>query len=275
MFRIAPSQAEELNACGVKIDFGADESMRPRAVHADAVAEYGRLSSAVGASQEEDTAAERPCEVGLPTRGKRRAHGQIGASVGIAVGEDVRVRLACERLDGRVLETLPDFPLPEAVVRLDAALKSLLVGRGEDGHDAELLADAGDPAEGVGDVMGTLEDGVVVELGVGRQADLSPSGKHALGGKSCRDEVCDGPGVGGFSVEGDCVEDLNVASSADDESFDDVEAVEFDVSASEVGEVPASGGRRSSHASSSIEEAVSGEDATDGASAGKRLNLES
>jgi hypothetical protein len=162
-----------------------------------------------------------------------------------------------------VREAGPDLGLPAAVVVLDRRLEARLARRGEDRHDAQAQAEPGHATDDVLVLVGALEDRVVVEPGVSRQADGAPVPDQRLDGRRGGDHA-HRPGGDQAAVRRGGVEHLDVRAALDDQALDDIGAVEFGPPGREVGQVPA--GRRGgpSRARAAVQGPAPVEDAADG-----------
>ncbi len=126
--RISAPQGMEANLVGAQIDLAAHQPMRPLAGDLKALAHQVGPSSVVGATQEDDRAAQRSVRIELEALRKGSAWRGLlpAARTACAVGGDV----AC--IDGQklreVFETmpLPDLGLPQCVEAFNGILKSRL-----------------------------------------------------------------------------------------------------------------------------------------------------
>lgn len=120
-------------------------------------------------------------------------------------------------------------------------------------------------------VMGALEDGVVVEVGVGRQAVCPPVGEQGVDDAGGVDGLLHGPALDESAEEGDDIEDLDDGAVLDAQSLDDIQAVDLCEALGGDGQVPGRGGSLATQAAPSIEHAMACENAADGALAGRRV----
>src|SRR5262249_45017090 len=112
--------------------------------------------------------------------------------------------------------------------------------------------------------LGPLKDRVVVELGIDGPSEILPVGDQRVGNESGHYRVRHRPGCSQSAVQGDSVENLDMWAALDDQTLDDVEAVQFRASGGDVWQIPTWRGRGSSGAASSIEGATPLENAVDG-----------
>jgi hypothetical protein len=117
-----------------------------------------------------------------------------------------------------------------------------------------------------------LEDRVVVELGVARQTELPPVLDQALDDELGGDALIAGPRGHQAAVQRDPVEHLDLRAIADDQSLDDVEAVEFPAPAGHLRQVPARWRRGPSRPMLMVQGAATTQDAVDGALRGERFD---
>lgn len=164
----------------------------------------------------------------------------------------------------------PDLGLPTAVEAFDGRLKSHFVRRGEDRSDLEAETESDHAADGVRVLPRSCEAVVVVELSIAWKAHVLPMAEEGLEDELGGDLAL-GPHGGETSEQGNSRENRQCWPATDGQAFDGVEAVEFRSLGSDGGEVPALGRSRPTDAFAAVEEAVSGQDAADGAYAGKRF----
>src|SRR3954447_7349771 len=171
-----------------------------------------------------------------------------------------------------VLEPRPDPRLPGAVIRLDRRLEARLAGRHEHGGDPQAQAQPADAPDHIGMDVRPLEDRVVVELGVARQAELPPVLDQALDDELRRDTLPARPGRDQSAMQRDAVEDLDLGAALDDQPLDDVDAVEFLTAAGHLRQVPAPRWWRTSGPALAVQHAPAVKDAVDRAQSGQRLD---
>jgi hypothetical protein len=109
-----------------------------------------------------------------------------------------------------------------------------------------------------------LEDRVVVELGVARQADGPPvllQRRHDAGGG---DRGGPRPGGDQAAVQGHAVEHLDPQAALQRQPLDDVEAVQLGLPGRHRGEVPTGRRRRAAGAAATVEGTAAGEDPVHG-----------
>ncbi len=186
--RISAPQGMEANLVGAQIDLAAHQPMRPLAGDLKALAHQVGPSSVVGATQEDDRAAQRSVRIELEALRKGSAWRGLlpAARTACAVGGDV----AC--IDGQklreVFETmpLPDLGLPQCVEAFNGILKSRLA-RGREYRDyPQRQAQSADPAYRVRKLMSPLKHCLVIKLSIVGQPQLLPAfaqaGKRCVGG---------------------------------------------------------------------------------------------
>jgi hypothetical protein len=179
-------------------------------------------------------------------------------------------RLYLQPLQRRMVEPCPHFGLPQAVEALDGPLEAHLPGRNKHGHDSQAQADTRHTANGVGVNLRPLEERVVVELRVVRQADRPPvlhQGFHHESGRNCGRVR---PGHHQAAVQGDAIENLDRSASTNDQPLDQVEAVQFGTPVRDPGQVPTRTGRGTTDSPTAVQGSASLQDQADRAN-GRRI----
>jgi hypothetical protein len=164
---------------------------------------------------------------------------------------DVGIRSRLERGERIVMKPGPNLGLPAPVEILEAILKSVFTGDGEDWRDAEVQTQAHDPADDVGVLMGPLEPRVIIELGEFGQPDLAPMTENDLQCAHGRVRQV-GPRANQAAVQGDHVEHFDFGTALQDQALDKIPAVEFRQARSDPRQIPARWWREPTHAVSSI-----------------------
>jgi hypothetical protein len=256
----------------VEKDLGADQTTNPALVGHESMSQEVDGAPIVGASQEDESSGRMRLKVERPAarEGTTRGSPVDARSMATLRGEDIAFRSSLEFIEVGGSEALDDLGLPESVERFDGGLEAGLARRGEDGDDVQREAQPNDAAQSIGSIVGPLEAGVVVELSVGRQAVPPPTLQQSLEDEIGGD-VETRPGIDEPAMKGDGVEGVGVARLvAEREIFDDIEGVELDQAIGEIGEIPSRRRRGSTNASSAVEDAVAGEDSSDGANGWQR-----
>jgi len=218
----------------------------------------------IGPTDVDDRSGERCLKIEVPVPRQRSTWGSsIDTRRGALPGcDDESPGASGQSPEIRVMKSMPDFLLPAGVVVLDGGLEPGLSRWGEDGGDAKLQTEANDASERVLTAVVALEEGVVVELGVVREAVLGPM----------RDERFDrefrGPGGSDptgaeSSLKTECIENHHIRAAFDDESLDEVEAVELGSGGCDGREIPAFGRGWPSDSLATVQSATSKQDATD------------
>jgi hypothetical protein len=271
--RFASPQCVYPYASERQLHFDTHVAMHPVPIGLPAVTQAGDPSVLIGAADVDHRSPKRPTSVEAEVF-RHRPTGRGGVDAGRGAGPqrlDKTGRAFFELIQIGVMKTTPDLTLPAAVEGLDLSLEPLLTWRGEDRDHAELQAQADNASEAVGPLMGSLEDQVVVELGIGGKAMMPPVIKqrldHGFGG-DCRFR----PALGQSAMQAHGIEHGYLPAALDDQIGDGVEAVEFDLACGEPGEEPSPGRRRAANASACIQQSVALKDASDGAHAGTGLN---
>lgn len=266
---LGPTKAEAVDELGMKVEFAADQSMRPQRVDGEAIAEHAGAALIVGAADEDSDGRGGPAET-LWRPGEAQGSGLL-AILGLEVmGLDEAGGAAAQVGGGGMVEALPDFCLPQGVEGFNLVLQAVFAGGSEDGGDAQGQAEDRDGAQTIGMMVRAVKAQVVVELGVGWQTMLPPVGQQRVASESSGDGGSQ-VAAAQASVQGDGVEDLDFGSAFDDETFDDIEAVQLVLGVSDVGQMPARRGRWAPEAAGPADQRVALEHIGDGGSAGQSL----
>jgi len=266
---LGTAKAEAMNGLRAEVDLAANEAMRPSRIDVEAVGQKADAACVIGAADEDDLGVSASRQV---IWRPREAWGcDLLTRLGFEVmGGDEAVGAVAQLGAAGVVKAIPDLGLPQVVEGLDLVLEAMLAGWGEDGGDAQGQAEEGDGTEPIGMVMRAVEAEVVVELSVGGQAVCAPVGQQRilseLGGDGGGEET-----AAQAAVQGDAVEDLDLADVLDDESLDDIEGVQLDAGRSDRGEIPTRRRWGSAEATGAADQAVALEDVGDGGAAGQRL----
>ena len=184
----------------------------------------------VGASDEDDLPRQGRLEVQGPAAWKRQTCGgcQVAGDRAIARGGNKAARAVLEVGQRAVVESTPDFLLPAPIEILGGVLQAGFSRWCEHGDDAEAQTQPHDAPEGIAMLMRALEAIVIVELGVGRQADFPPV-PFNQGQDLCGCEGRTGPGSWDVAVNRGRGQDFDFGAVGQVERFDDVETVQFGV----------------------------------------------
>jgi hypothetical protein len=240
---IAAPQGEALNALLVELDLAANQSVCPLWIDGNAMTEQPDMAVIIGAPEIDETADQWGIKMKLPSAWKWSARGCLLGTQGVASamradiprGMPIQVRQTGKR------EALPYLGLPKRVESLDGVLEPVFQGRGEDRSHSERQAKAADAADGVRKLMGALETGVVIELGIGRQTQVRPAlneatDHHAGAQLDLR------PGADLAPMHGHASQYTEPLPTTQGQVFDQIKAVQIDAGTGQVGQVPA--GRR-------------------------------
>src|SRR5258708_40191430 len=123
---------------------------------------------------------------------------------------------------GGVAPAVPDFLLPEIVEAFDLGLKAGLARWSKDGNDAQTEAKVDDATEAMRQAMGSLEAGVIIELGEAWLAEALPmcgqGREHRSGREGASLRAC-----GETAVEGNGIKDLHLDAPLDGQTLHKVE----------------------------------------------------
>ncbi len=240
---ITASQGEALNALLVELDLAAHQSVRPLRIDGNAMAEQADMAVVIGAPKIDETAGQWGIKVKLPSAWKWTPRGCLLGTQGVAsaMRADILRGMPIQVRQTGKGEALPYLGLPKRVESLDGVLEAVFQRRGEDRSHPERQAKAADAADGVRKLMGALETGVVIELGISRQTQLRPAlneatDHHAGAQLELR------PGADLAPVHGDASQYTEPLTTTQGQVFDQIKAVQIDAGTGQVGQVPA--GRR-------------------------------
>ena len=106
----------------------------------------------VGAADEDQRAGWRGVKIKRPVAWKGRACGRLFSAQGREADEigDEVLGLVAQLGQRSVMKALPDFGDPAAIKTFDAVLEAGLMGRGEDGRDAQAQTKPGNAADDSG-----------------------------------------------------------------------------------------------------------------------------
>ena len=275
MFGFPPSQGEEPDPVMVKVEFSSHEPVTPAPSDRERPPENLGSARRVGSSQEEDVSPEGVVERRQGSRGKRPSGGSRidSKSVSLVQGTEELVGATSESYQLGMVEAIPDGPFPTAVERLDRRLKSGFSRRREHRGDAEAEAPTNHATKDLREVVGSLEAGVVVELGVMGQTYIAPMIDQGL-----FNERCGGPlGRQGHrkpAVVRDPRQHVDERTVLNLELDNQVEAVELDPTRREAWEIPTTGRGGPSLSPATVERAVALENPIDRSDAGRRHALD-
>jgi hypothetical protein len=269
------AEGVEANGVGVKVDFAADEAMRPEWVDREGTTKQTDLTMIVGTPKEDDLAGGMSLKVlpprlreGLSEGSGQDAFGGSGSSGGNELGG-----LILKSLKGPVVEASPDLGLPAAVIAFDGGLEAGFARWSEDGYHLQGQTKTGDPAEVIGILVGSLETRVVVELSIAGQTDLAPVFDQGQGSSLGRDGGSR-PGGCQAAMKGDGIKGLDVDSAFDDKAGDDIDAIGFQLSGGDWGQVPTARRRWAPHPLTAVQSSQPLQDTTDSAN-GRDLAMSS
>jgi hypothetical protein len=139
------------------------------------------------------------------------------------------------------MKALPDLGLPTGVEAFDGSLETGFSWRSKDGGDAQAQTQADYPSQSITELVSTLKTSVVIELGIGWQAEDLPVLDHGLDRRASKDSAI-WPRSNQTSVQRYGVKNFNVDSTFDDQALDHIETIEFMTPLCHLRQIPA--GRR-------------------------------
>src|SRR6516225_7126031 len=222
LVRGTAAQGVEADATPLQIHLRPYQAMLPQRVHRKGAPQQPHLPTLVAPSQKDQTPRRSgfdACRAALPVR------------------DHVAGRLRLYPVQGLMMKPRPDLGLPLAVEAFDRCLETHLPRGNEDRDHSEAQAGPRHPADGIRVDLRPLEGGIVVELGVARQAHRPPVLDQAFHGELCGDDRVR-PGHDQPAVQGDAVEDLDRNATLDDQALDAIKAIQLGTPISDVGQVP-------------------------------------
>jgi hypothetical protein len=262
---LCSAETKAKNGLRAEIDFATDEAVLPMGVHGESVSKEADPALVIGAADEDGLGVGARWER-LWRPGEARGSALLAVLGFEVMGSHEAVGTTAQLSPVSVVETGPDFGLPEAVEGLNLVLEAVLAGRSEDGADAQGEAEEGHGAEAIGMVMGAVKTEVVVELSVGRQAVGAPMGQEGVLGELGRDGGME-EAAAKAAVQGDGIEHLDFTDVLDDEALDDVKGVQFGRAGGEVWEMPPRRRRRAAQTAGRLDQGVALENVGDGGAA--------
>jgi hypothetical protein len=233
---LGTAESKAVNDLSAKINLTANEAMFPCRIDGEAVGQEVDAAGVIGAADEDDLAVS----VFLEANGRpREARGSgllplLGFEV---VCGDEAVRTVAQLSGIGVVEAFPHFGLPEVVERFNLVLDTMFAGRGEDRRDSQGETKERNRTEPIRMVVRAVKTEVVVELSVSGQAVCAPVSEQ----RDLSEIRGDGGGEKAAAqpaVQGDRIEDLDLADILDDEPLDDIEGVQFNLAVGDCGKVP-------------------------------------
>src|SRR3989441_4082511 len=254
----------EADSLGAEVRFATDQTVGPEGIRLEGTTEQAHGAGLRGATDEDHHPFGPSLQVRLPPDRERAPLGSsLDAGGGaLAVSADIAPGALLEVRERIVVEARPDLGLPSAVEVFDGGLESAFLRRHKDRDDIEAQAGPHNATDRVSMLMRALEDGVVVELCVGRPPALSPV-LHERLHRGLRGHQRLGPGAGQPAMQGNDVEDLEADATFERQALDRVEAVEFGSTRRHLGEVPTLRRRRAADPAPGVKSSSSLEDAAD------------
>jgi hypothetical protein len=182
----------------------------------------------VGSTQEDHAASKARLEI-KPPSGRKQASWWSRfdtQSSTLSVGGDVSSGLRLQSIERFEMKALPYLSLPSSVEAFDGSLETCLSGRSKDGGDSQAQTQSDHPPQSVAELVSALKTSIVIELGIGWQPKDLPVLNHGLDCRTSKDRAI-WPRSDQTSMQRYGVEDLDVDSAFDDQTFDDIEAIEL------------------------------------------------
>ena len=239
---VTSAQRVETDALMSEVHFAAHESMRPIAIDREGSAEQIDVAVLTTAAQEDHGAFERGAEVELEAFGEAAPLGcefSTGGGLG-AIGCDITGGDARHGFDIGEVVALPDLALPQSIEAFDGILESRLARWGEDWDHSQRQTQPADTSDGVGELVRSLEDRVVVKLRISGQPVTAPALKQRLQRDACAGVLHD-PGLGQCAVQAGAGEHIDKGASGNLQILDEIKGVQFGSPTGQIGQIPALG----------------------------------
>ena len=192
-------------------------------------------------------------------------------SSALAMCIDVSGRLILQCLKRRMLKACPYLLLPFAVVAFYGILKPVLPYWRKYCHYSKTQTGSDDSPDDIGVLMRAGESGVVVELCIIRQSEFAPVTKNCFQSQFCVPPRF-GPAFYQTSMQGDCVEYFNLSLATNEETFDEIELIQFSKPFCDKRQVPTQSGGLATQAPTIISCAVSLKDVANSPQGRSRLD---
>ena len=199
---------------------------------------------------------------------RRRLYPRSGS---FTAGFYVSGRAKLERHERFMAKPMPELFLPDSIVTFDRCLKPSLSGRHENRSHAQAEAQPYDTAKYVSMNVRPMENWVIVKLGVSREPNLTPMRNKHLNHYFS--------GNGGYRPRGYqaamkryAVENVELFSALERQSFDNVETIQFSRSGCHIRQIPTTRRRRSSDTPAPIKRAAPEKNAPNSANRRRTFN---
>jgi hypothetical protein len=180
---LTASQRIAADAPLVPVHLNSDQPVGPCGLDGKALAQQGHVALCDGPTQIDQAATGRSLEVQAPLRGKRppRWSPLDPRRSTTVIGGHIARRLGLQGRQGLMMEPAPHLRLPTPIVTLDGRLKAGFLRGSTHRDDLQAQAQADHPPDGIGMLMRSPEAGIMIELGVGRQAPCLPMLEPGVG----------------------------------------------------------------------------------------------
>ena len=264
--RILAPQAVEKEFVPIQIHVTTNQPVGPHLAQRPRLSQKADLTAGVASPQVDQAACGSLLQVEFPVgRESTPVWSRLDPRRSLsAQGRDVLLRMPLQVDQGLVLEAGPDLGLPPTVVALDHGLKAGLTWWYQHRNDSQAQAQAEDTPQGIGVTVGTMKNHVVVKLSVAGQADLTPVRQQRLYGHFRGDRGDDRPGNDQASMQGNAIENFYLGAVVDDQSFNDVKAIQFGVPSRHLGQIPAARRRRPPGPPVSVQSSTAGQNTVNG-----------
>ncbi len=228
-----------------EISLAAHQSMEPMLIDAEVFSEQMDISILVASAYKDYRAPERSAKVELEPRWKAASGGgsfSSGGGLG-AISRDIARGDGLQAFNIVAVMTSPDLALPQAVEAFDGILKARLTWWGKHRNDLQCQAQAADTSDGIGELVRSLEDRIVVKLGVSGKTVSAPAFNQGFQRGPCAGPLHH-PGISQCSVHAGTSKHRDERPASDLQILNEIEAVELDLAVGQIRQIPALGRRR-------------------------------
>lgn len=164
----------------LKVHLAAYEPMRPHRIDRKGPPEQRDTPVSIGAAQIDYLPARMDLQVQRPVVRKGTSRGAVFHPLrqALALGDENLLRSALDHRQIGMVETLPDFGLPETIEVFDHGLEAVFPWGDKNRCDPQAQTDTHDATQHIGMVVTALKTRIVVELDEVRQPLLTPIGQH-------------------------------------------------------------------------------------------------
>ncbi len=240
MVGVAAAHGVEADALMGKVDFAAHQSMKPVFSDREGLSEQRYVALVVASAQVDHRSLEGGVEVELERSGELAAVGSGFSSGSCFATVSGNITCGNDRQAGEVgaMVALPDLALPEGVEAFYGVLEAMFARWGEHWGHLQGETQAAHATDRIGELVRTLKEAGVVELGVRGQPFAAPAIPKGFEGGLCS-RMLHHPGIGQRPVQAGGGEYRNQGTSSDLQVLNEVEGVQLGLTIGETGQIPA------------------------------------